>query len=275
MHRDHVQARDLTVGYSTLSHRVGAIEPAQWWARADVVVVIQTGGGDSDPGLGRELARLESEGARTVVLESVGVARSRNEVLRHARTRYVLFSDDDVTVDFEGVCAVVDRMQEEGLAVAMARAVDSEGNLRKRYPAREEPLTLYNSGKAATYEMVVDVTRTRQSGVWFDEGFGAGVERYLGDEYIFIADALRAGLSARAIPEVVAAHPVESSGSRWGTPEDADARAAVLDRVFGHLAIAGKLVFAARHRARLGGARGAWRFVRSTPRSRARRRMPR
>ncbi|MFW7414588.1 glycosyltransferase [Demequina sp. SO4-18] len=272
--RHETPVHDLTVGYSTLPHRVSAIEPADWWDRADVVVVVQTG--EQAPAqaatLAAERARLERAGARTVALESMGVARSRNEVLRQARTRYVLFSDDDVQVDWDGVRGMVATMADQGLALGLGRAVGADGALRKRYPEREQPLTLFNSAKAATYEMIVDVERTREREVWFDEGYGAGATNYLGDEYIFIADLLRAGLSAHAIPEVVAAHPVESSGSRWGTGEDLDARAAVLDRVFGRRAVAVKLAFAARHRSRLGGVGASLRFVRSTPRTRARRR---
>ncbi|MDN4480821.1 glycosyltransferase [Demequina muriae] len=275
MRNDEASAtRRLTVGYSTLAHRVGAIQPAPWWDEADVVVVVQTGGASTEAtaSLSVELQRLEQAGARTATLDSIGVARSRNEVLRRARTRWVLFSDDDVTIDMGGVRLVVDRMEAQGLALGLGRAVGADGQLRKRFAEHEEPLTLFNSAKAATYEMVVDVERTRKHDVWFDESYGAGAENYLGDEYIFIVDVLRAGLTGRAIPQVIATHPVESSGSRWGTREDTDARAAVLDRVFGRWALLSKAGFAARHRTRLGGVRGAWRLLRSTPRSRSRRR---
>ncbi|WP_062131443.1 glycosyltransferase family 2 protein [Demequina aestuarii] len=264
----------LTVGYSTLPDRISSVRPAPWWNDVDVVVVLQTGGSHSmsAEALLAERDRLEGEGARTAELDSIGVARSRNEVLRMAQTRYVLFCDDDVAVAIDSVQRMVALMSAGGIAVGLGRAEDTNGRLRKNYSRRQEPLTLFNSAKAATYEMVVDVELTRKHGVWFDEEYGAGATNYLGDEYIFIVDALRAGLTAHAIPEVIATHPVESSGSRWGTREDIDARAAVLDRVFGRWSLLGKALFAARHRTRLGGMAGAWRLVRSTPRSRSLRR---
>ncbi|MFM8383510.1 MAG: hypothetical protein ACKN96_00780, partial [Actinomycetota bacterium] len=52
-------------------------------------------------------------------------------------------------------------------------------------------------------------------------------------EYIFIADALRAGLAGVHLPITIAVHPVESSGSKWGTTEDLQARSKVFTRVFG------------------------------------------
>jgi hypothetical protein len=94
-------------------------------------------------------------------------------------------------------------------------------------------LSKFNSAKAATYEMMVRVDAIRGAGVTFDENFGAGAENFLGDEYIFISDALNKGLKGDFLPVRVAIHPKESSGSTWGTPRDLSARAAVFSRVFG------------------------------------------
>ena len=81
--------------------------------------------------------------------------------------------------------------------------------------------------------MLVRVDAIRDKKIRFDENFGAGATNFLGDEYIFIADALRAGLSGVHLPIALAVHPTESSGSRWGTTEDLQARAKVFTRVFG------------------------------------------
>jgi hypothetical protein len=83
---------------------------------------------------------------------------------------------------------------------------------------------------------MIKIESIRSAGIEFDENFGAGVENYLGDEYIFIADALNKGLKGVYLPIKVAVHPSDSSGSRWGTDKDLKARAAVFSRVFGPLA---------------------------------------
>ena len=83
----------------------------------------------------------------------------------------------------------------------------------------------------------------KNASIKFDENFGAGVENYLGDEYIFIADALRAGLKGVHLPVVVAMHPKESSGSRWGSDNDLNARAKIFTRVFGFKAPIMRLAF--------------------------------
>jgi hypothetical protein len=135
------------------------------------------------------------------------------------------------------------------------------GKLRKNYPQEIEVLGLFNSAKAATYEMIVRVADVKRLGARFDERFGAGVENYLGDEYIFIVDLIRAGGRARFLPVTIASHPEVSSGSGWGTQRDRVARAKVFSRVFGPLAPAARLAFGLRRLSELGGLGNLVRFV--------------
>jgi hypothetical protein len=101
--------------------------------------------------------------------------------------------------------------------------------------------------------MMIRVAEIRRLGIRFDESFGAGVENYLGDEYIFIADLIRAGGQGVFVPIVTAIHPEDSSGSGWGTARDRVARARVFQRVFGPLAPPIKLAFGLKRLRELGG----------------------
>ena len=86
----------------------------------------------------------------------------------------------------------------------------------------------------------------RAAGVRFDEGFGvgAGTAATLGEEYVFLADCLAAGLEGSARPLPVSVHPHESSGFVWEGEAQARARALVFSRVFGPAAPAVRLAFA-------------------------------
>ena len=206
----------LTIGYSVLGNRAAGIRLPEPRPDVEVLVVVQGAPGPVP----------QRDDVRVVHLGSTGVARSRNEVLRQARGTFVLFADDDIVFRAEGVQDMLDALQrDEGLALGLGGAVDHAGRMRKRYPRRSVPLHRWNSGKAATYEMMVRREAFQRAGVAFDEAFGAGVPQYLGDEYILIADALRAGLRCRFFPVVLAVHPETSSGSGFGTRRDA-ARAA-------------------------------------------------
>lgn len=244
-------AAELTVAYSSLAERVADIRPPAD-PRIEVLVCVQ------GPTSGLEVP----EGVdRVVPVPGRGVARSRNAAIENSRRRYLLFCDDDVEVRTDGVLAAVAHLRATGAALALGRAVDPEGQLRKRYRGdRPTRLTLMNSAKAATYEMLVDVAQVRQAGLRFDERFGAGVETYLGDEYLFIAELLRGGLQGYAVPFVFGVHPPSSSGSRWGGA-DLHVRAVVLNHVFGPLAPPARALFALRHRRRIGGRAELVRFA--------------
>lgn len=244
----------LTLAWSVLAARVGNITiPDLGGVDEDDVDLLVCVQGD----LGTELPAA----ARWIQVDGVGVARSRNAAIANARGRYLMFCDDDITIALDGAMATVRHLERTGKALALGAAIDLEGRARKNYPTQPRRLTLLNAAKAATYEMVLDVEATRSRSLRFDVRFGAGADLPLGDEYIFIADLLRAGLRADAVHWVLASHPVDSSGHRWGTPEDAHHRAAVLNRVFGLWAPVIRPLFAAKHLTQLGGLRAAGRFA--------------
>lgn len=245
--------RDLTIGYSSLAHRTAGIRPLPIAAAsAEVVVCVQ--GGEASPGPG--LA-----GARIVPVPGLGVARSRNAAIDQAGRDYLLFCDDDVVVTPAGVAAALTHLRRTGHALALGRALAPDGRSRKAHPEAVRPLHRRTAGRAATYEMLIDVAQVRAAGVRFDERFGAGMRWHLGDEFIFIADLLAAGLAADAVPHVFGIHPADSSGERWGTPADRHARAAAINRAYGAIAPLARTAFAVRHRRRLGGLGDLLRFV--------------
>lgn len=242
----------LTIGWSSLAERAASIVVPAGAEEVEVIVTLQ---GDLD-GL-----TPDPRWDRVVAVPGRGVARSRNAAIDAATRRYLLFCDDDVRVDLEGVAAGIAHLARTGSALALGLGADPDGVVRKRRPrGGVEELTPYNSARAATYEMLIDVEQVRAAQVRFDERFGAGVDLYLGDEYLFIVDLLRAGLRAEAVDHVYGTHPVDSSGHTWGVG-DAHVRAAVFNRAFGRRAPLVRMAFAVRHRTELGGWRGVARFA--------------
>ena len=251
----------LTIGYSTLADRVGSIVAPPVHRDWGVSIVIQNP--ESIAWRGERLAQLMlREDIEVQELNSLGVAKSRNKNIWLAKGEYLVFGDDDIEFDIDGLIkaiAYLDDHPQYSLLLAMAR--DSSGKIRKRYPKKIEKLTKFNSAKAATYEMIIRVDAIRELGVRFDEEFGAGAKNYLGDEYIFIVDLLAASGKGVFVPIVIATHPEESSGSRWGTKQDRVARAAVFTRVFGKAAPLIRLAFGLRRIRELGGIKNLALFV--------------
>jgi len=217
---------ELTFGYSTMSNRVKNLQLPHKSEDREFIILVQNPNEESYV--------FDVPQSKLVELKSRGVAKSRNAALKYASGKYLIFGDDDITFVEEGIIKLLQYFEENPqCSIILAQTSDETGILRKSYPTKQHKLTKYNSAKAATYEMMIRTDAIREAGITFDENFGAGANNYLGDEYIFIADALNKGLKGVFLPVRVAIHPKESSGSGWGTQRDLTARAAVFTRVFG------------------------------------------
>lgn len=246
----------LTVGYSTLAERIQSISQPELDIPHTIFISIQ------NP-KGVEFSPPTNFQFQSITSNEKGVAKSRNVVLENATTKYLLFADDEITFLNDGVNAAVSYLEANPACdLVLAQAIDTNGQLRKTYPGKEVDLTKLNSAKAATYEMIVRVESAKRKSVRFDESFGAGVENYLGDEYIFITDLLKKGGKARFLPLTIAIHPAESSGSRWGTESDLRARARVFSRVFGVYAPLVRTAFYLKNFRNFGGFKNIFRFAR-------------
>ena len=216
----------LTIAYSTLPARLKGITYPEQRSDRELLVLVQNVDEDSYV--------FTEKSAKLVELKNKGVAKSRNAALDRASGEFLLFGDDDMQFIEPGIEAVLAYFKSNpDCAIILAQAIDETGEFRKKYPSEVTPLKLTNCAKAATYEMLVRVDALREKKIRFDENFGAGAANYLGDEYILIADALRAGLRGVHLPVKLAIHPKDSSGSKWGTEGDLAARAKVFSRVFG------------------------------------------
>ncbi len=244
----------LTIAYSTLPGRIKGITYPERREDREILVLVQNI---------EESSYVFSEpSAKLVELKNKGVAKSRNAALDRASGEFLLFGDDDMKFIESGIDEAIAYFEANPeCAIILAQAVDESGALRKNYLNEITPLKLTNSARAATYEMMVRVDALKEKKIRFDEEFGAGAINYLGDEYILIADALRAGLTGVHFPAKIAIHPKESSGSRWGSEADLSARARVFSRIFGWRAPIYRAAFLLRTNNRWPGIGKALRFI--------------
>ena len=251
----------LTLGYSTLAERVATLVDPPSNPDWETMLVVQNPNQIDWQGQWfKELSARKD--FRHHELTSKGVAKSRNHAIDLAQGEYLIFSDDDITFNEFGLRQAIEFLDAHpDVSLLLGQATDDSGALRKSYPATVEKLGSFNSARAATYEMIIRVAEVRRLGVRFDEDFGAGAKNYLGDEYIFVVDLIRAGGKAVFAPITLAQHPTESSGSRWGSAQDRRARAAIFTRVFGVFAPFVRLSFGIRRRRELGSLKNLILFV--------------
>jgi len=219
----------LTIGFSTLESRIQNIKLPDLGKHPDWDVLITVQSGNAS------IASIFNapKGAQVLAFSGRGVTKLRNQVIQNAKGKYLVFADDDITFDLDGLAEAIKHLEQSGSAILLGQAVDETGSLRKSYPTKITKLTKLNSAKAATYEMVVNLDKVKAANFSFDENFGAGAETtYLGDEYIFICDLIDAGEKCEFVPITLATHPTDSSGSGWGSDRDRIARARIFDRAF-------------------------------------------
>jgi len=149
----------LTIGFSTLSDRINNIEPPRVSVPHKVFISIQDPHNSAEPLPGN--FKFDS-----IKSPELGVAKSRNTVLRNAETKYLLFADDEIVFLDRGVRLAVAYLEEHPECdMVLAQAIDTTGALRKRYSKKKVQLTKFNSAKAATYEMIVRVESIKSKDV--------------------------------------------------------------------------------------------------------------
>ena len=221
---------------------------------------------EADPRVRQHLAALATRPDVAVeLLASTGLSRSRNAALELARGDIILIADDDVghlPGAYHGIRAFF--AANPGASLLAGQSFAPDGQPRKRFAAGPHRLRLWNSGGISSHELALRRAPVRAAGLRFDEAFGAGAgtQAFLGEEYIFVADCLRAGLRGVYLPLPVSVHPTESSGFVWNGPTVARARAAVITRVFGAAAPPMRLAFALKNHRRFGSRRDLWAFLR-------------
>jgi len=151
-----------------------------------------------------------------IVLAGRGVTASRNAALRRAMAEgagVLLFGDDDMTFATErypALCAAF--AADPDLAFLCGRLVDARGAPHKRYSPDGTPVRLVNCAKVGTPELALRPGAFAARGLYFETGIGAGLALHFGEEFILLADALRAGLRGRHSALVLGEHPPDSSG---------------------------------------------------------------
>lgn len=228
----------LTLAISTIGARVHALRLPEPCSDVSVLVLAQNFPGGELPWRNRPDVKL-------VPLTSNGLSHSRNAALDHVRSGFILFSDDDMVLDMEGILLLKQALAQNS-DLALARGWRAERFKRCRSTLGK--LHLLNATRICAPELMIRVQAFRQADIRFDSEFGVGARYGIGEDYVFVADALKAGLKARAVPVVTGAHPCPSTGDIWDNANLFVARRAVLQRVFGAWSPAVALAYAIKHR---------------------------
>jgi glycosyltransferase involved in cell wall biosynthesis len=190
----------------------------------DIVVINQT----------EKENQLVSEHQNIKVFNSFekGLSRSRNLAIEKASGDICLLADDDV-VYLEGFKEMVLLAFEkyEDADMITFQMIDDEGNLFRDY----QDITKHNKKTVYTANSVVIAFRLQsvREKVSFNPHFGLGSQFEVADEYVFLRDALKAGLTIYFEPRVILKHSKFSSGQDTASDRLIYGRSALYYKYYG------------------------------------------
>ena len=182
-----------------------------------------------------------------------GLSKSRNLAIELATKALLILTDDDIVFQpgFEShvLKAFNSDDSHDGFRFEF---LNGKGNFAKKYPKHfEEKLSQLEILNTSSVELVFKRESIQKVNLKFDENFGLGTEFGMGEEAIFVADAVKKGLSIGFVPEVLVAHSHPSTSQRTAVSMQYFIHSAVFYRIYGKMYffwIALKLFFDLKHR---------------------------
>ncbi|MCK9300029.1 MAG: glycosyltransferase [Bacteroidales bacterium] len=145
--------------------------------------------------------------------DSSGIAANRNNSIKASSGQFVWLLDDDVRfeqADLIRIQECYDSMPE--IDVACFRIRTPEGRPYRNYKEQAFRMkSLDDIRDVSSIEITFRLDSVRARGLAFDERFGLGREWPCGEEFLFLAACLKAGLHLHYFPYPVVEHPYEST----------------------------------------------------------------
>lgn len=200
--------------------------------KCNVLVVVQ---GDNE---GYEEKININQKIRILFTKDRGLSKSRNMGLRNCFARYAYIMDDDVVVDNNAINELVEQMEADDTDVATCKYICKSGKYPKKYNKTKFSHTLLSAAKVSSIEICVNVNVIKDRGIEFDQLFGLGASLPSGEEYIFVTDCIKSGLTVKYYPIMIGVHPDFTSGLDFYTNKNKIlAKREMLKRVFGKKSI--------------------------------------
>jgi GT2 family glycosyltransferase len=166
-----------------------------------------------------------------------GLSKSRNLALQHATKKLLVFTDDDVVFeanfDTTILMAFTDNPHIDGFRF---QYVNSPSNLAKKYPRTfQSQLSTLEILNTSTVELVFKHNSLTNAMLYFDENFGLGARFCMGEEAVFLSEAVANGLRIGFVPQTLLTHPQPTTSQKVPVLERYFHQSAVFYRIFGKM----------------------------------------
>lgn len=166
-----------------------------------------------------------------------GLSKSRNLAIANATRELLILTDDDVVFqprfDSHIIKAFNSDSRRDGFRFEF---LNGKGNFAKKYPKHfQKKLSQLQILNTSSVELVFKRKSIQNVNLKFDEKFGLGTEFSLGEEAVFVSDAIKLGLKIGFFPEVLVAHSHFTSGQKRAVSSQYYIQSAVFYRIYGKM----------------------------------------
>ena len=177
---------------------------------------------------------LRRDDVTYIRLDYPGLSKSRNIGLAEVRTKYAYIMDDDVDFSIKKIIELVKLMDTESVDIATCQHRYEDGRFPYSYKTHPYYHSKLSLAKVASIDICVNVNSIREKQIKFDSNFGLGTSLPSGEEFVFLTDCLKAGLSIKYYPILVGIHPNLISGTDFFSSSNKIlAKREMMLRVFG------------------------------------------
>ena len=160
--------------------------------------------------------KLHRNDVQVFVQKDTGLSKNRNNAIRHASADVLVIADDDIGLNPSypmHILRAFKKHPEIDVACFQIRTPIDQQDYKK-YPKKAKRLTRLTQLKAvSSIEIAFRRKSIREKRIWFDERFGLGTAANCGEEFLFLAECLRKGLTIMFFPVYIVEHPFESSAN--------------------------------------------------------------
>ena len=172
--------------------------------------------------------------------DEVGLSRNRNRAISLSNAHICALLDDDCRLVDDAVERIRDEYQHHrGASLIIFQTTDHTGVARREYPPPGHRYTRREAFHASSMEITFRREAARWQGLGFDERFGVNARFRFGEDPLFVADAIAAGLSVVQGRGNYAGTILESTGERIHRElarDDLTTLGAIASRKWGKLA---------------------------------------
>ncbi len=161
-----------------------------------------------------ELKNVETKKYKLLSFKEKGLSKSRNKAISNSIADICAIADDDLNYEDNYETIITKAYEKYPDADIIAFFVDNEdkNNVMKKY--KEGRVHYLKSMKIQSSQITFRRKSIIDSGIKFDERFGAGSENYWGEENIFLFDCIKKGLKVYYIPQKLTTFRA-NAGTTW------------------------------------------------------------